>query len=506
MAKRIGLWMVLFVLLCTPMACAQEILPEEDGAAFDAPLTLTAQDLKVPEHTVFPVYSAPFEDAWRGAKGKAAVSVREPVLGLAATRSRNWLMIEYEVTEKEGRIGWIRIGEEPEAMHFEHLRDWEWDWEEDEEEPGPEPWNALPVITVSELAVTSRRTQMTDDPRGGKRTVCTLEEGVRIGRLLTCDLGRNGTWAYIRTEIDGKPACGFVPSGDVLCVPAVRLEGNVLHVADGVEFLTGYTQEFMYKGAGPAGEMAPFGMIHAQIDYEQLWEEGDLEEGIGGIALPDTLRLIGDGAIAELAVPELVIPEGVQYLRGFAPFMFCSIGTLRLPSTLADFECGTYFCWIGAYAVSEENPNLKAEDGVLYSRDGRVLLAYPSARAALHYDVAKGTKEIHDMAFYTAPYYDGPGFSPIDLVSLSLPVGLERIGYLAFYNLDNLVSLSIPPTVREMDEQALGAMASLSSVSIPPWLAENASYQNWLEEHEHAGFTGDNGPLAQPESDEEEIW
>ena len=42
-----------------------------------APITVDWKDLNVSRDTKLPVYSAPFDDAWRGAKGKASVSVKE---------------------------------------------------------------------------------------------------------------------------------------------------------------------------------------------------------------------------------------------------------------------------------------------------------------------------------------------------------------------------------------------------------------------------------------------
>ncbi|NCB06445.1 MAG: hypothetical protein EOM69_13110, partial [Clostridia bacterium] len=57
-----------------------------------------------------PVYSAPSEKAWRAAKGKASVSLKGPVWVLAMTQNAEgvWTCIEYGVSARTSRIGYVR--------------------------------------------------------------------------------------------------------------------------------------------------------------------------------------------------------------------------------------------------------------------------------------------------------------------------------------------------------------------------------------------------------------
>ena len=76
-----------------------------------APITVNWVDLNVSKDTKLPVYSAPFDDAWRGAKGKASVSVKERFTLLGTLQDGAWGLADYKVDDKSRRIGWIRPGD-----------------------------------------------------------------------------------------------------------------------------------------------------------------------------------------------------------------------------------------------------------------------------------------------------------------------------------------------------------------------------------------------------------
>ena len=55
-----------------------------------------------------------------------------------------------------------------------------------------------------------------------------------------------------------------------------------------------------------------------------------------------------------------------------------------------------------AFAVSDENAALKAVDGVLYTKDGKTLLAYPSNKQADTFTIADGVTTVAARAFLSA--------------------------------------------------------------------------------------------------------
>lgn len=130
---------------------------------------------------LLPVYAYPSEEGWRGAKGKAAVSLAEPFTALCWSEDGAWLLIDYE-TSGGHRIGYIRC---PEGVQ-------------------------VPVATLYPLHIPLRLTKdfsVTDDPNDSIRTIASLKAGDTVDVLGYT----NGLWAYIELTIDGKPARGFLP-------------------------------------------------------------------------------------------------------------------------------------------------------------------------------------------------------------------------------------------------------------------------------------------------------
>ena len=137
---------------------------------------------------------------------------------------------------------------------------------------------------------------------------------------------------------------------------------------------------------------------------------------------------------------------------------------LRIESTLPaqDILYSFYDCTIDAYEVPEDHPLYQAIDGVLFSKDGKTLLAYPGGRMDEHYDVPAGVEHIWPYAFGT-DY----------LKTISLPIGLKTIGSGAFATCGRLQSIAVPLTVTEIGDYAFWRCVSLELVSLPDGLTIN---------------------------------
>lgn len=151
-----------------------------------------------------PVYAAPSEDAWRGANGEAAVSLAEPLTVLGVMKDSDWLLIEYEISATERRIGYIYSNDR---------------WS---------PWvRGLSLAGI--VAHTSGETVMTDDPRASGRAMAVLHADE-----LVCVLGRVGEdLFYVEATVDGKTAHGFVPCSAV-ALPEMSPLTDVMETLEGV--------------------------------------------------------------------------------------------------------------------------------------------------------------------------------------------------------------------------------------------------------------------------------
>ena len=204
------------------------------------------------------------------------------------------------------------------------------------------------------------------------------------------------------------------------------------------------------------------------------------------VSLPSTLRYLGIESFCLLDFTSFTLPEQLEVLESNA-FVYCHFDVFRIESTLPaqDIVYSFYDCTIDTYEVPEDHPLYQAIDGVLFSKDGKTLLAYPGGRMDEHYDVPAGVEHIWPYAFGT-DY----------LKTISLPIGLKTIGNGAFSDCGRLQSIAIPLTVTEIGDYAFWGCVSLELVSLPDGLTANKNdnprfVQYYTDDFIYRGDNGD---------------
>ncbi|MBO4729614.1 MAG: leucine-rich repeat domain-containing protein [Spirochaetaceae bacterium] len=163
------------------------------------------------------------------------------------------------------------------------------------------------------------------------------------------------------------------------------------------------------------------------------------------------------------------------------------------------------FCGIAnleEFFVEKDNDYFKAVDGVLYNKDGTLLVSYPSNRQAAAFVVPDGTESIAELAFYRCKLknltFSGNTKTICDYAFVSchrlenvtfqnglksignyafdnccflkkvvIPDSLENIGKGGFYECERLKSITIPCSVRNIGGYAFYHCKSLKSIQIP---------------------------------------
>ena len=213
-----------------------------------------------------------------------------------------------------------------------------------------------------------------------------------------------------------------------------------------------------------------------------LFMEG-VPTGVRQIVLPSSLRQIGAGGLFGLSGQELILSGSPEYFSKNAMDGWVRRIVLEADYTGVVPQGGD--CAVSGWEVREGNPVYASRDGVLFSADGKILYDYCSGREELHYDVPAGTEEIADGAF-------SDGYMGIPLQTISLPIGLRRIGAYAFSGCGRLHSLTVPLTVTDLDPTAFDNCVSLERLSLPPGL--KASWDEDYALHEDLShYMGDNG-------------
>lgn len=178
------------------------------------------------------------------------------------------------------------------------------------------------------------------------------------------------------------------------------------------------------------------GIGHYAFDYDIHIER---------VVIPDTVRWIGINAFVDCtSLREVVLPQGLEALYTQA-FGGCkSLARIEIPGNVHTIISNPFSgCPIAAFVVAPENRHFKAVDGVIFTKDGTSLIAYPKAKGA-YYEIPAGTVTIADGAFRYA-----------DLMGVVIPDTVTGLGAQAFHG-EKFTSLTIPASVSRFDGSALG--------------------------------------------------
>lgn len=205
----------------------------------------------------------------------------------------------------------------------------------------------------------------------------------------------------------------------------------------------------------------------------------------GRVVLPQEATAIGDEAFKNCrTVTAVSIPEGVTSI-GKGAFYLCEwLATVTIPASVTSIGPDAFYgCRNLAHiTVSPDNPVFKSEDDVIYTRDGRTLVAL--ARKFSTFAVPAGVETIEPLAFSgcrtLTEIWLPEGLREIgdeafshctELRRIAVPGTVERIGDMAFHDCTQLMQVILAPGVRELGDQVFMDCRRLACVSLPDSLA-----------------------------------
>jgi len=187
----------------------------------------------------------------------------------------------------------------------------------------------------------------------------------------------------------------------------------------------------------------------------------------GGFTIPSSVISIGAGACGfNSHLTNVVIPSGVKTVGSFA-FELCDyLKSVSIPESVENIgEAAFGGCLhLEEILVEENNPRFSSKGGVLYNKDGTVLIQYAYGREEKSFAVPEGVQEIGRYAFWNCT----------NLVSVKLPEGLVKIGKSAFMCAKNLQEVEIPASVKIIERDAFAVDSNLSAETLKR-ISENQS-------------------------------
>lgn len=118
------------------------------------------------------------------------------------------------------------------------------------------------------------------------------------------------------------------------------------------------------------------------------------------LTLPASVKRIGDNAFENTdKLEKVTLNEGLESIGSKVFFDDNNITSINVPSTVKDLA-GDAFASTGIekFKVAKNNSKYMEKDGIIYSKDGKTLVSYPSNRMNISYTVSNGTTKIGSKA------------------------------------------------------------------------------------------------------------
>ena len=165
---------------------------------------------------------------------------------------------------------------------------------------------------------------------------------------------------------------------------------------------------------------------------------------------------------------EISIPTNEKYTtlgNKFLPRSYNKIKKVTIGNNITNIKYGAFITTapLEEIVVSNDNPNYKTVDGVLYSKDMKTLITYPNSKKDKSFTIPEGVETISDSAFYG---------SIVENITFSN--SLKKIEKNAFASTKQLKKLIIPENVNEIGEDIVKS----SGVEVVYILNKNTTFDN----------------------------
>ena len=190
----------------------------------------------------------------------------------------------------------------------------------------------------------------------------------------------------------------------------------------------------------------------------EIPEEAFAYTAITAVRIPDSVTLINHGAFRNTADLETVtFGAGENLTLGSNAFYSSGLKTLEIPANMT--YIGEYafvgLGKLGEFKVAESNPYYKAVDGLLVSKSGRKLIAVPAGREG-SLTLPVGIEVIGFGAFES---------SKLSQILFIDNANILSFGYRAFFGMKNIHEISIPASVVAIDYYAFANCTALEKVT-----------------------------------------
>lgn len=163
-------------------------------------------------------------------------------------------------------------------------------------------------------------------------------------------------------------------------------------------------------------------------------------KSLKSITFPNSISSIPSRTFMDCtSLISITIPNNINCI-GYYAFEGCTnLCTINIPSTISEIKnCIFHKCKnLKSINVDSNNNNYKSIDGVLFNKDGTIIIEYPEGKSNSSYSIPSSAKIISIYAFNKS----------INLISVTIPNSVTTIEDYAFEGCGNLSSITIPSSI-----------------------------------------------------------
>ncbi len=259
-------------------------------------------------------------------------------------------------------------------------------------------------------------------------------------------------------QVTGLPSLLYAMQG----LQTIRLNAGLTSVGDSLTYGSGYVNAFAVEEGNPS---------YKAVDGVLFTKDGALVVYPGGregaYDIPAGTLSVNRGAFASAKhLTRLTVPESITWLDGGALWGTETMTELVLPASMTNMGEGSmpYQGALQKVEITQGNQWYQSVDGVVYSRDGKTLVYFPSGRGGT-YDIPEGVTAISVYAF------QGNG----SLEGLTLPEGITVLPTGTFSAMRALKTLTLPASLQSIEDWSMPIGEAFQTVTVREG---NSQYQS----------------------------